>query len=146
MKLWDTSALLSLLLSEEGSGQLEQIASSDRKKALWWGTKMEAIAGVRRQRRVDAVGEPTLLRLISAIERAAAEAYEIQPTQEVRKAACRLLRVHELRAADALQLAAAVVWCDHDPSGRGFVCLDARLRNAAEREGFDVLPKSPDGR
>jgi hypothetical protein len=67
-------------------------------------------------------------------------AYEIQPTEEVRATACRILRVHELRAADALQFAAALVWAGYHPAGLGFVCLDRKLREAAEREGFAVLP------
>jgi hypothetical protein len=45
-----------------------------------------------------------------------------------------------LRAADALQLAAALVWCQGDPLQHGFVCLDQRLREAARREGFTALP------
>jgi len=57
----------------------------------------------------------------------------------VRETAARLLRVHLLRSADALQLAAALVACDHRPHAWQFVCLDARLCAAAEREGFKVL-------
>lgn len=48
--------------------------------------------------------------------------------------------MHALRSADALQLAAALVACDERPRGETFVSLDERLRNAAQREGFTVLP------
>jgi len=58
----------------------------------------------------------------------------------VREAARRLLRVHDLRAADALQLAAAVVASENRPSTMQIVCLDARLAGAALREGFRILP------
>jgi hypothetical protein len=44
-----------------------------------------------------------------------------------------------LRAADALQLAAALIWCNHYPRGRTFISGDERLLEAAEREGFDVI-------
>jgi predicted nucleic acid-binding protein len=60
-----------------------------------------------------------------------------EPSQEVRDQARRVLRVHPLRAADALQLAAALVW-----KGRHFVCFDQRLREAAQREGFRLFPPS----
>lgn len=60
---------------------------------------------------------------------------------EVRNQAIRLLGLHPLRAADALQLAAALVWADRRPRGHPFVCLDAGLREAAHAEGFSVLPK-----
>lgn len=44
------------------------------------------------------------------------------------------------RAADALQLAAALIACDEQPSLPPFVALDHRLADAARREGFRVLP------
>ena len=54
--------------------------------------------------------------------------------------AVRLLRVHPLRGADALQLGAALVWADGAPSGLVLHTLDRRLALAAEREGFRVVP------
>jgi len=48
---------------------------------------------------------------------------------------------HPVRAGDALQLAAALAWSDEPPQGSGFVCLDDRLRTAAQAEGFAVLPE-----
>ncbi len=65
----------------------------------------------------------------------------IAPTIGLRERAGRLVASHPLRAADALQLAAALVWCDEAPQGTAFVCLDDRLREAARREGFAVLPE-----
>jgi predicted nucleic acid-binding protein len=53
--------------------------------------------------------------------------------------ALRLLRVHALRAADSLQLAAAIVAAEHEPSALEFVSLDERLNEAASREGFRIL-------
>jgi predicted nucleic acid-binding protein len=50
-----------------------------------------------------------------------------------------VLELHELRAADALQLAAALVWCSERPKNRPFLCRDARLIAAARQECFDVL-------
>lgn len=51
----------------------------------------------------------------------------------------RLLRLHPLRAADALQLAAALVLAEHDPRTLPFVTLDERLALAAEQEGFELM-------
>ncbi len=64
----------------------------------------------------------------------------VAASEEVRRRAGRLLAVHPLRAADALQLAAALVSCEDEPTGENLVCLDDRLRNAALREGFRLLP------
>ena len=70
--------------------------------------------------------------------------YEVQPGWRVKVLAQRLLRVHPLRAADSLQLAAALVSAEEDPSSMGFVGFDACLNQAASQEGFRILAQSPD--
>lgn len=68
---------------------------------------------------------------------------EILPGENVRKAALRMLMLHPLRAAEALQLAAALVWTSGAPDGCDFVCLDRRLNEAARKEGFRItMPAS----
>jgi predicted nucleic acid-binding protein len=57
----------------------------------------------------------------------------------VREAAVRFLRVHPLRAADALQLAAAFVAAERRPSSLEVVTLDDRLAVAARKEGFALI-------
>jgi len=64
----------------------------------------------------------------------------VVPSVPLRDRASRLVAVHPLRAADALQLAAALVSSEVTPRGDGFVTLDDRLRTAARAEGFAVLP------
>jgi hypothetical protein len=70
-----------------------------------------------------------------------AEWDEIEPTESIRRTARRLLRTHPLRAADALQLAAALNAAGDDPASLDVVTLDYRLVDAARREGFRVLPQ-----
>lgn len=65
--------------------------------------------------------------------------HEVQPVEELREVAVRLLRVHDLRAADALQLAAAFIGAERRPASLSLVCVDRRLVEAAEREGFSVV-------
>jgi hypothetical protein len=67
---------------------------------------------------------------------------EVPATDDVRVTAERLLRVHALRGADALQLAAAMSAADGRPSTLEFVCLDRRLVETAAREGFQILDLS----
>ena len=64
---------------------------------------------------------------------------EVLPSEEIRRAAGRLLRVHPLRAAGALQLSAALLWAGA-PSGHRLVTHNGRLRHAAALEGFVVVP------
>jgi len=63
---------------------------------------------------------------------------EIPPSEGVREIAIRQLERFPLRAGDALQLAAALVWCGERPRGRWFVCDDRRLAAAAAAAGFTI--------
>ena len=64
---------------------------------------------------------------------------EILPGDQLRNLAVYLLDTYDLRAADSLQLGAALTWCRERPARRHFVCGDARLSKAAEAAGFDVV-------
>ena len=48
--------------------------------------------------------------------------------------------MHPLRAVDALQLGAALTWRREPVRRAELVCLDEGLRDAASREGFELLP------
>ena len=63
---------------------------------------------------------------------------EIRPLDRIRRRAIRLLRIHPLRAADALQLAAALTAAAEEPADLEVVSSDARLSAAARQEGFVV--------
>jgi len=48
----------------------------------------------------------------------------IQPSNVLRSKAIQLVERYDLRAADALQLAAALVWCEDAHQGRVFLTAD----------------------
>lgn len=139
MKFWDTSALFVLLTVQKGSSNAAAVFRSDAEVAMWWGTPVELASAAARLRRMGEIDDAGYARILSKIGPLAQSAEEVQPTEEVRQTALRLIRVHDLRAADALQLAAALVWARHVPTGIEFVCFDTRLGVAAEKEGFKVL-------
>ena len=62
--------------------------------------------------------------------------HEVDAGDAVREAAIRFLRVHPLRAAEALQLAAAFVAAERRPASLEIITLDDRLAGAARKEGF----------
>lgn len=139
MKFWDTSALFVLLTVQKGSSGAAAIFNSDPEVAIWWGTSIELASAAARLRRMGEVDDAGYARILSKIGPLTQLAEEVQPSEEVRQTALRLIRIHDLRAADAMQLAAALVWARHVPAGVEFVCMDARLCAAAEKEGFTVL-------
>lgn len=143
MKFWDSSAIVPLLLSEVATPTMQALAARDPAILVWWATEVEcasALARLEREGGIDATG------VAKAFERMAQLAggwYEVEPSDGVREAAVRFLRVHQLRAADALQLAAAFIASERRPSTLELVTLDERLAAAARKEGFVVVTDRP---
>lgn len=135
---WDSSALVPLCVHEATSRK----AQSQLRKSMpvvWWGSPVEvhsAIARLHRQGNLKDVEKQGALSRLALLGRAWRE---ILPGDPVRDLAMRLLDTHELRAADSLQLAAALVWCQQRPAKRIFVCADQRLSRAADEAGFTVF-------
>lgn len=136
MRFWDASAVVPLVVPERRADLLLERLRADRGMVVWWGTRVECTSAIRRRERagIDIGDAPRLLGQL------ATESVEMQPSEQIRVTAERLLAVHPLRAADALQLAAAIAWRRDLTRSAGFVCFDERLRDAAAREGFDLLP------
>lgn len=139
MRYWDTSALVPLLLEQEATPDVLELLASDPEIVAWWGSPVEcssAVARLRREERLTIDEEERALELLSGLRDSW---LEILPSEEVRQRAIRLLRVHPMKAADALQLAAARVWAGSS-QGPELVTYDERLGMAARLEGFRVLP------
>jgi predicted nucleic acid-binding protein len=142
MKFWDSSALVPLCVTEPTSAAMRALLDRDPMIVAWWSTPIECLSGLLRRSRDGSLSGLEVAQA-RAVLRALAESWvEVSPSEAVRVAAERALAAHDLRAADSLQLAAALVWMDRDARGAGFVSFDTRLREAALREGFDVLPRS----
>ena len=100
---------------------------------------MECASALNRHQREDKLDFAGLEVALQKLAVLADGWVEIQATSVVQGRALRVLRVHPLRAADALQLAAALVAVNDAPQHFPLVCADARLAEAARKEGFLVL-------
>ena len=139
MRFWDASAVVPVLVTEAGSDRLLDLLDEDPEMLVWWGTPVECVSALARREREGTLSAASLADAVRRLRALGERWQEILPTDTIRSTAQRLLRVHPLRAADALQLAAAVVASEHDPSSLPMVCLDQRLSDAASREGFSVV-------
>ena len=137
---WDSSALVPTLVPEARSAATASLLQSDRHVILWWVSPVECQSALHRQHREDRISLRFLNEALARLGGLVEDADFIAPTTRLRERAGRLIAAHPLRAGDALQLAAALSWCDEAPQGDGFVCRDDRLREAARREGFAILP------
>ncbi len=143
MRFWDSSALLPLLVPEARSERLVELMREDAGAAVWWATPVECVSALARMEREGRMSEADWGTARERLRAAARGWTEVPPVERVRSQATRLLRLHPLRAADSLQLAAAVVLADFEPGTLPFVTLDAQLAKAASREGFEVLGAEP---
>lgn len=138
MSFWDSSAIVPLVLQQPASTELTGLARDSRGIVVWWGTLVECTSAVTRTSRAGMISAAAETKALSLLKGLAGAWAEVQPTEQVRQTAQRLLRVHSLRAADAFQLAAALSWAD-GASGMQFVTRDVRLAESAGREGFDLV-------
>jgi predicted nucleic acid-binding protein len=140
LRFWDSSALIPLLVVEPHTETVRRLTTEDPTIVVWWGTRVECMHAICRCRREDRIDDQGEHRARNVLEALAERWLEMQPTSALRSEAEQCLAAHLLKAADALQLAAAVRWSGQQPQGRDFVCLDGQLRTAARTEGFQVLP------
>lgn len=139
MRFWDSSAILPLAVFEPNSTVLRRLVEGDTAMTVWWASPIEVWSALARRRRkgpLDASEERDARQRIAELSAAWTE---ILPSEEVQALAGALLLRHPLRASDALQLAAAITAAGVPPRAP-FVTLDARLAEAAAREGFTTLP------
>ena len=139
MRYWDSSALVPLLVDEPSSGARRSLLESDPVIVTWWGSPAECESALARLARQPGYGPATAQSARSALAELAANWLEVSPFGQVRSRASRLLRVHPLRAAEALQLAAALVAVREHSGAIEFVCNDERLAEAARLEGFATV-------
>jgi predicted nucleic acid-binding protein len=139
MRFWDASAIVPLLTAETSTRGMQRLAASDRALVVWWATEVECVSAITRLERDGTLEGADLLEAFARLKQLTAVWHEVEPSDAVREAAVRFLRVHPLRAADAMQLAAAFVAAERRPSSLELITLDQRLEAAARKEGFVLV-------
>jgi predicted nucleic acid-binding protein len=136
---WDASAIVPLCVHEATSRQARQILRKHPQVIVWWGTVIESRSALARATREGLLTAEQKKQALRQLERLGRAWLEVLPTEPVRQIAITLLDSRSLRTGDALQLAAALVWCNEKPRRRVFVCFDTRLADAAKQLGFTVV-------
>jgi len=143
VRFWDASAVVPLILDETQSSAVKAEYQRDPEMIVWWATDIECASAIARRERDGLLSPANAAAAFERLDFLGAAWQEVQPSPPLRRTAVRLLRVHPLRAADALQLAAALAASDGDARSLTFATLDDRLGQAATREGFTIadLPR-----
>lgn len=134
---WDSSVLVPLCITELKSAQAESWFAQFQ-VAIWWGTPVEMIGALCRAERERRISNAEYKQAKSKVRAIEGESQIVLPGRQLKSHACALLERFQLRAADSLQLAAAMAWCEESPRGNVFLSFDDRLRKAAEELGFTL--------
>lgn len=139
MRFWDSSALVPLLVQEKTTDAVLDLYGGDSEVLTWWGTRIECTSALSRLAREGGLSPSDMATSLRRLSGLAESWHEVEPGEMVRETAQRFLRVHDLRAADALQLAAAFLASEGHPRTLEIVSLDQRLNAAAHLEGFEII-------
>jgi predicted nucleic acid-binding protein len=134
---WDASALVPLCVRQGITPRVESLYESYQ-VVVWWATPVEiasALARLVRTREINSSDCAKARRVAVALADVWAV---IQPSNALRSNATQLVDRYDLQAADAMQLAAALYWCEDFPRGEIFLTADQKLREAAVLTGFDA--------
>lgn len=138
MRFWDTSALIPLVVAERATARAARLLRDDPEVVVWTLTRVELLSALARRRRQA----PAAARRLMAAKREILAAWplwsEVTAVEVVRRHAERVVDTHAVRAADALQIGAALVAAGEDPASLEFVTFDRSQAAAAEREGLTV--------
>ena len=107
MRYWDSSAIVPLLVEEALTDPIVKLFRRDRITVTWWGTRVECASALARVERLGGLDAAAASEAFDRLEAFSDTWHEIEPGEAVRETAQRFVRVHDLRAADALQLSAA---------------------------------------
>ena len=135
---WDTSAVVPLLVAEASSPAMSKVARASR-FLVWWCTAVECLSAIARREDDGTLTQEGAEQARQRLRALRGSWSEVTPSEQVRENAERLLLRHRLRAADALQLGAALRWAENNPRGHRFHTLDGRLGDAARKEGFELV-------
>jgi hypothetical protein len=140
MRFWDSSAIIPLIVKEAQSEYCIQAYRADCDVLVWTLSKVEIFSALCRRLRDGALGPDAFNAASHRMNSLFETIYEVTTIQRVKDRAIRLLRIHPLRAADALQLAAVMVAAEENTQRLPLMCFDDRLTAAARLEGFQVNP------
>jgi predicted nucleic acid-binding protein len=135
---WDSSALVPLFVEEASSGVVTS-RLADFRPVVWWGSLVEIHGAMQRIHRAGKITEETVKAGAARLKFLRDSWNEIQPGEEIRELAVELLNKYSLRAADSLQLAASLSWCNRQPFQKPFLCGDKKLCHAASSVGFTLI-------
>jgi predicted nucleic acid-binding protein len=135
---WDASALVPLCVHQRATPVVEALSAQYR-MAVWWSTPIEVHSAFARLVRMGQLSPNGQVQAQVTLDGLRSVWREVDLSEPLREQAERLVDRFPLKAADAQQLAAAMVWCIGHPKGRVFISGDSQLLDAARQLGFQAV-------
>jgi uncharacterized protein len=135
---WDSSALVPLCVQKQTSAAVRRLLRK-HEMAVWWATPVEMRSAFARLLRMGQLMPSEYVSAGEGLEQLRRGWRELQPTDGLRAEAETLVDRFPLKAADALQLAAALTWASGKPRSHVFISADAQLLQAARQCGFQAV-------
>jgi predicted nucleic acid-binding protein len=139
MSFWDSSALVPLCTNEPRSISAGRLWKNLSQKFVWWETSVEISSALARLERENLISLHKRLSAEKRLEILEKVWTEIQPIPRIKELARTFPAQYKMKAADSLQLAAALVWCKENPKGKDFVSGDEHLIKVAKTIGFTIF-------
>jgi predicted nucleic acid-binding protein len=137
LAFWDTSALVPLCVRQSITPRAVALYKI-HDAVVWWATPVEIASTAARLLRMQQLDSRDWSKARKLAKRLASSWFVIQPSDALRARSVELVDRYDLRAADSLQLAAALEWCEGVPEEHVFLTIDQTLREAALLSGFDA--------
>ena len=135
---WDSSSIIPLCVQQPSSVTVKEL-STLYGMIVWWGTSVEFSSSVARLVRTGQISSNGQVQALVVFDQLRSKWREILPNIQLRERAERLVDRFPCSAADALQLAAALAWCEGHPRNRVLISGDRQLLDAARKLGFTVI-------
>jgi predicted nucleic acid-binding protein len=139
VRFWDSSALVPLIVEEPATPAMRRLLAQDRDVIVWMFTSVELLSTLGRLGRLSKGLEDVLPSARAEVLDLFKRWVAVTHVEGVRRRAERLVGVHPLTAADAMQLGAALMASTDHPETLEFVTLDQALARSARLEGFRVV-------
>lgn len=139
MRFWDSSGIVPLLVAQARTQSVRSALKTDPEMLVWWASETECVSAIARLERDGALDEPSATKAFGRLDKFKEAWHEVQPSEAIRTTARRLLRAHNLRAADSLQLSAALTASEGSPASLQIISLDERILDVARREGLIIV-------
>jgi predicted nucleic acid-binding protein len=135
---WDSSSLVPLCTTQASSAQAQQLVK-EYSIVAWWSTPIEVASAIQRLTRTGEITQQESMTAYQRRKKLLRACREIQATETVREQAEVLIQNYPLKAADALQIAAAWVWTMGDPAGSTLISGDRQVLTVAKDLGFTAI-------